>query len=80
MKVSFLAQLDFGILCLQTASFPLAYELNGRKSRINSHLLTAGSFLTDFMYALIFLLFLVTPCLAVTPCSALLGVNPIKAN
>ena len=38
--------------------FPLTYDLNGFKSRINRHLLTAvGSFLRDFLYALIFLCF-----------------------
>ena len=43
---------------------PLTYDLNGFKSRINSHILTVGSFLTDFI------LFLVAPCLvvAVQPC------------
>ena len=37
--------------------FPLGYDLNGFKSRINKHLLTLGLFGTDFMYALIFLCF-----------------------
>ena len=41
--VSFLAQLDYGILCL-LSSFPLTYDLDGFKSRINRHLLTVGSF------------------------------------
>ena len=47
--------------------FPLTYDLNGFKSRINRHLLTVGSFQRDFLYALIFfvLLFLVTQCLVV---------------
>ena len=52
--------------------FPLDCDLSGFKSRINRHLLTVDSFLTDFLYALIFvvLLFFVTPCLvvAVQPC------------
>ena len=38
-------------------SFPLSYDLNGFKSGINRHLLTEGSFWTDFLYALIFLCF-----------------------
>ena len=37
--------------------FPLAYDLNGFKSRSNRHLLTVGSFETDFLYALIFFWF-----------------------
>ena len=37
--------------------FPLTYDLNGFKSRINRHWLTAGSLWTDFLYALIFLYF-----------------------
>ena len=37
--------------------FPLTYNLNGFKSRINKHLLTVGSFWRDFLYALIFLCF-----------------------
>ena len=51
---------------------PLTYDLSGFKSRINRHLLTVGSFKTDFLYPVIFfvLFFLVTPCLvvAVQPC------------
>ena len=45
--------------------FPLTYDLIGFKSRINRHLLTVGSFKSDFLYALIFfvLLFLVILCL-----------------
>ena len=34
--------------------FPLTYDLNGLKSRINRHLLTVGPFEKDFLYALIF--------------------------
>ena len=41
--VSFLSNLDPGILCLSNA-FPLTYDLRGFKSRINRHLLSAGSF------------------------------------
>ena len=37
--------------------FPLTYNINGFKSRINRHLLTVGSFLRDFLYALTFLCF-----------------------
>ena len=37
--------------------FPLTYDLNGFKTRINRQLLTAGSFWRDFLYALIFLCF-----------------------
>ena len=52
--------------------FPLTYDLIGFKSRINRHLLTVGSFQTDFLYpVMIFVLFiLVTPCLivAIQPC------------
>ena len=64
--ISFLAQLDSGILC-QWNCFSLTYDLDGFKSRINRHLLTVGSFEKDFLYGLIFflLLFLVTPCLVV---------------
>ena len=36
---------------------PLTYYLSGAKSRINRHLLTVGSFLTDFLNAVIFLCF-----------------------
>ena len=34
--------------------FPLTYDLSGFKSRINRHLLTVGSFYTDFLYPVIF--------------------------
>ena len=34
--------------------FPLTYDLNGFKSRINRHLLAIGSFRRDFLDALIF--------------------------
>ena len=37
--------------------FPLTYDLNGFKFRINRHLLPVGSFKTDFLYPLIFLCF-----------------------
>ena len=35
--------------------FPLTYDVSGFKSRINRHLLAVHSFLTDFLYAVIFL-------------------------
>ena len=38
--VSFLALLD----CLPIECFPLTYDLNGFKTRINRHLLTVSSF------------------------------------
>ena len=64
---------------LSIECFPLTYDLSGFKSRISRHLLTAGSFQTDFLYALLFfvLFVLVTPCLAVAvhPCMELI---PIK--
>ena len=42
--VSFLAQLDSGILCFFSLEYsPLTNNLNGIKSRINRHLLTVGS-------------------------------------
>ena len=37
--------------------FPLTYDLNCFKSRINRHLFTVGFFEGDFLYALIFLYF-----------------------
>ena len=37
--------------------FPLTYDLNSFKSRINRHLLTVGFLCGDFLYALIFLCF-----------------------
>ena len=37
--------------------FPLTYNLNGFKSRINRHLLTVHSFWRDFLYALIIFYF-----------------------
>ena len=49
--------------------FLLTYDLSGFKSRINRHLLTLGSFQTDFLYAVIFLF------LYAVICSTLLGVN-----
>ena len=47
--------------------FPLTYDLNDFKSRINRHFLAVGSFETYFLYDLIFwcFFFLVTPCLIV---------------
>ena len=40
--ISFLAQLGSGILSIEC--FPLTYDLNEFKSRVNRHLLTVGSF------------------------------------
>ena len=40
--ISFLAQLGSGILSIEC--FPLTYDLNDFKSRVNRHLLTVGSF------------------------------------
>ena len=37
--------------------FPLTCDLSGFKCRINRHLLTIDSFLTDFLYGVIFLCF-----------------------
>ena len=47
--------------------FPLIYDLNHFKSRINRHLLTVDSFLKRFpiWFNLFVFLFLVTPCLIV---------------
>ena len=51
--VSFLAQLDSGIVCLWNAyemsayemsAYGMTYDLNGFKTRINSNLLTVASF------------------------------------
>ena len=55
--------------------FPLTYDLNGFKSRINRHLLTVGSFKRDFMYALIFLCFFSCNSMPCSNCSALHRVN-----
>ena len=38
--------------------FPLTYDLSGFKSRINSYLLTVGSFETDFLYPVMFFVLL----------------------
>ena len=38
--------------------FPLTYDQNDFKFRINRYILTVGSFSADFLYALIFLCFL----------------------
>ena len=57
---------------LPIGCFPLAYDLNDFKSRINRQLLTVGSVLNRFSVCFNFfmLLFLVTPCLVavVQPC------------
>ena len=56
--------------------FPLTYDLNYCKFRINRHLITVCSFL-DGLILLCFNLFLVTPCLlmAVQPCVKLIPIN-----
>ena len=56
--------------------FPLTYNLNGFKSRINRHLLTVGSSLRDFLYALIFMCFFSCNSMLCSGCSVLYGVNP----
>ena len=57
---------------LPVECFPLTYDLSGFKSIINRHILTVGSFWTDFLYPVVFfvLFFLVTPYIvvAVLPC------------
>ena len=45
--VSFVAQLDSGILCLDNA-FLFTYHVNGFKPGINRHLLSVGSFCSSF--------------------------------
>ena len=55
---------------------PLTYDLNGFKSRFNTHLLTVGSFATDLLYALIFLCFFFCNSMPCSGCLALCGVNP----
>ena len=54
--------------------FPLTYDLNGFKSRINRYLLTVKFFVNRFAvcFNLSVVLFLVRPCLLVT----VHGVNP----
>ena len=42
---------------LPVERFPLTYDLSVFRSRISRHLLTVGSFLTDFLYTLTFLCF-----------------------
>ena len=54
--ISVIAQLSSETLW-RLECFPLNYDLNGFKSRINRHSLTVGSFWTDFLYALVFLCF-----------------------
>ena len=56
--------------------FPLTYDLNGFKSRFNTHVLTVGSFATDLLYALIFLCFFFCNSMPCSGCLALCGVNP----
>ena len=56
--------------------FPLTYDLNGFKCRINRRPLTVGSFETDFLYALILLYFFSCNSMSFSDCSALHWVNP----
>ena len=77
---------------LPIESFPLSYDLNGFKSRINRHLLIVDFFYKDFLDALIFLCFFflflfsclflfLFPCLvvAVQPCIEWLKLIKIRA-
>ena len=59
---------------LPVECFPLTYDLNGFKSRINRHLLTVDSFQRDFLFVLI----LIFSCnsMSCSGCLALHGVNP----
>ena len=61
--------------------FPLTYNLNHFKSRINRHLLTVSSFYKDFLYDLTLLcfFFFVTACLVVAVQSCM-GWISIKKN
>ena len=54
---SFFSRTDRLWNSLSIECFPLTYDLNGFKSRINRYFLTVGSFYTDFLYTLIFLCF-----------------------
>ena len=56
--------------------FPLTYNLNGFKSRINRHLLTVSSFSIDFLWILIFLYFFFCNSMYCSGCSALHEVDP----
>ena len=61
---------------LRVECFPLTFDLNGCKSRINRHLLAVGS--VDFLcFNLFVLLFLVTQCLAVAvqPCMGWISIK-----
>ena len=55
--------------------FPLINDPHGFDSRINKYLSTVASFLTDFLYALIFLCFFSCNSMPLGGCSALLGLN-----
>ena len=59
-----------------TECFLLTYILNGFKSRINRHLLIAGSLQRDFLRALIFRASVSCNSMPCSGCSALHGVNP----
>ena len=69
---------------LPTECFPLTYNLNDLKSRIDRHLLAARSFLIRFPVCLnlFSFLFLVTPCLvvAVQSCMELSPIKKIKGK
>ena len=56
--------------------FPLTYNLDGFKSRINRHPFTVGSFKRDFLHALILLHLFFCNSILCSGCSALHGVNP----
>ena len=55
--------------------FPLTYNLNVFKAKINRHLLSVSSFQKDFMHALIFLYFFSCKSMPRSGFSALHGVN-----
>ena len=61
---------------LPAECFPLTYDLNGLMSRMKRHLLTVGSFWTEFLYTSIFLCFFFLNSMPCKDCSALHAVNP----
>ena len=50
MSVNFFAQGD-SIIFLPTECFPITYDLNGFRPRVNWYLLSLCSFCIDFLYA-----------------------------
>ena len=56
--------------------FPLTYNLDGFKSRINRHPFTVGSFKRDFLHALILLHLFFCNSIPCSGCSALHRMNP----